>query len=170
MPAPRMRALPIPALLAVAVAAAGCLPGPEDFETRVSEICVGALIPFEGGAGREVTTEVSLESVAVDLDELGGGGAITLDRLTFVPGPGIDDFGFVEQVEVDLTAAGAAALRVLEVTEVPDTATIDQDGDPSVDLGPYLDSEDAVLAVTFLGDVPSAPWSVELDACMIVHE
>lgn len=159
-----------PMLLGLALAAAGCLPEPEDFETRVSEICVSALIPFGGGAGREVTTAVSLAGVAADIDELGGGGPITLERLSLAPGPGIGDFGFVERVEVDLTGPGAPALRVLEVTEVPDTAIIEQPGDPSLDLGAYLASEGAALAVTFVGEVPARPWSVALDACLRVHE
>lgn len=166
------RALPLIAT-AIALAAAGCLPGPEDFNTRVSEVCVSGLIPFEGGSGRQVTTEVSLQGVAFDaaeLGELGGGSAVTLERLTLVPGPGIDDFGFAEQVDVHLTAPGAPALRVLDVAEVPDAAFIDQPGNPAVDLGPYLDSERAALAVTFLGDVPATPWSVELDACLTLHE
>ena len=170
IPARPLLALRVPALIAAALAAAGCLPGPADFDTRVAEVCVSGLIPFEGGAGRAVTTEVSLQGVAFDKGDLGGGGAVTLERLTLVPGPGIGDFDFAERVEVDLTAPGAPALRVLDVPAVPDTAFIDQDGDPDLDMGPYLDSERAALAVTFLGDVPATPWSVELDACLLVRE
>jgi hypothetical protein len=156
-------------MVAGVVTAAGCLPGPEDFDTRVSEICVHTLVPFEGGAGQSVTTEVSLADVVSGIDELGSGAGITLDWLRLTPGPGIADFGFVQSVEIDLAAEGTPTLRLIEVADVAGSA-VDASGKPDADLRPYLDSEEPALEVTFLGQVPATPWSVTLDACLTVHD
>lgn len=166
-----MRALPwCLAPVALAAAAAGCLPGPEDFDTRVSEICVHTLVPFEGGAGQGVTTEVSLAEAVSGLDELASGASITLDWLTLTPGPGIAGFAFVQRVEIDLAAEGAPTLRLIEVADVAGSETVDAAGAPDADLRPYLDSAEPALAVTFVGQVPATPWSVTLDACLAVHD
>jgi hypothetical protein len=164
-----MRAL-LWCIVAGAGAAAGCLPGPEDFDTRVSEICVHTLVPFEGGAGQGVTTAVSLADAVRGIDELGSGAGITLDWLRLTPGPGIADFGFVQRVEIDLAAEGAPSLRLLEVADVAGSASVDASGEPDADLRAYLDSEEPALEVTFLGQVPATPWSVTLDACLAVHD
>ena len=163
-----MRAL-LWSLVAGAGVAAGCLPGPEDFDTRVSEICVHTLVPFEGGAGQGVTTEVSLADAVRGIDELGSGAGITLDWLRLTPGPGIADFSFVQRVEIDLAAEGAPTLRLIEVADVSGDAAVDAAGSPDADLRAYLDSEEPALQVTFLGQVPATPWSVTLDACLAVH-
>jgi hypothetical protein len=176
MRAPRWRMAVgvVAGVVAGAGATAGCLPGPEDFDTRVSEICVHTLVPFEGGAGQGVTTEVSLADAVRGIDELGSGAAITLDWLRLTPGPGIADFGFVQGVEIDLAAEGAPTLRLLEVADVAGSAPVELSGEasgaPDADLRPYLDSEEPALGVTFLGEVPATPWSVTLDACLAVHD
>jgi hypothetical protein len=166
-----MRALLVGFVLA---ATAGCLPGPEDFTTHVSEICVHALVPFEGDTGQGVTTEVSLADAVRGIDELADGASITLASLTLEPGPGITDFGFAERVEIDLTAAGEPALRLVEAEDLAGTVTAGPADDPAAagatDLRPYLDSAAPALAVTFVGQVPASPWSVSLDACLDVHD
>jgi hypothetical protein len=156
-------------MVAGAGLAAGCLPGPEDFDTRVSEICVHTLVPFEGGAGQSVTTEVSLADAVSGIDELGSGAKITLDWVKLTPGPGIADFDFVQRVEIDLAAEGAPTLRLIDVADVAGSASVDASGSPDADLRAYLDSEEPALQVTFLGQVPATPWSVVLDACLAVH-
>lgn len=153
-----------------ALAAAGCLPGPEDFDTRVSEICVNTLVPFAPGAGQEVSTAVSLADAVAGLDELGSGAAITLDSLSLKPGPGIADFGFVQRVEIDLAATDEPPLRLLEAADVAGSDSVDAAGQPDADLRAYLDSAAPSLQVTFLGQVPATPWSVTLDACLAVHD
>jgi hypothetical protein len=156
--------------LAGALAAAGCLPGPEDFDTRVSEICVHTLVPFAGGAGQGVSTEVSLADAVRDLDELGSGAAITLASLSLAPGPGIADFSFVQRVEIDLAATDEPPLRLLEAADVAGSDSVDAPGAPGANLRVYLDGAAPSLQVTFLGQVPATPWSVTLDACLAVHD
>ena len=167
-----MRALLCTSIMAAASAA--CLPGPEDFTTHVSEICVQALVPFEGDTGQGVTTEVSLADAVRSIDELADGASITLGSLTLSPGPGITDFGFVERVEIDLTAEDAPSLRLVEAEDIRGTIVAGPADDPAAasaaDLRPYLDSAAPALQVTFMGQVPATPWSVSLDACLDVHD
>jgi hypothetical protein len=161
-------------LIAIAAATGACLPGPDDFTTHVSEICVHALVPFEGDTGQGVTTEVSLAEAVRGIDELADGAAVTLASLTLAPGPGITDFGFAERVEIDLAAEDTPSLRLVEVEEVTGIIDIEPAGDSTAtgapDLRPYLDSANPALHVTFLGQVPATPWSVTLDACLDVHD
>lgn len=163
-----------PLFILAALATAGCLPGPEDFTTHVSEVCVHALVPFEGGTGQGVTTEVALADAVRGIDELADGASVTLGSLTLSPGPGITDFRFAERVEIDLVAENAPALRLVEAEDLGDTVTARPTDDLAAagasDLRPYLDGDEPALAVTFVGQVPATPWSVSLDACLDVHD
>jgi len=173
-----MRAPALVITLALAAATAACLPGPDDFTTHVSEICVHALVPFEGDTGQGVTTEVSLAEAVRGIDDLADGAAVTLASLTLAPGPGITDFSFAERVEIDLASEDAPTLRLVEVEDVTGVIDIEPTGGltgdsaaaGASDLRPYLDSAEPALHVTFLGQVPATPWSVTLDACLDVHD
>lgn len=160
-------------LLALATATAACLPGPDDFTTHVSEICVHALVPFEGDTGQGVTTEVSLAEAVRGIDDLADGATVTLASLTLSPGPGITDFTFAERVEIDLAAENTPTLRLVEAEDAAGTIEAGPTSGPAAgpaDLRPYLDSASPALHVTFVGQVPATPWSVTLDACLDVHD
>ncbi|WP_428265194.1 hypothetical protein [Haliangium sp.] len=172
MRTPVARAVATAAVLAGLAGLGGCLPGADDIETRVSQVCVRGLVPFEGRVGTTVTSTVTLADVGLDADTLGtlDGAEVTLERLVITPGPGIRDFDFVSAVEIDLAAGGAPPdLRLLERAGMRGAELIDVPPAPEHDLAPHLRSERAALALAFSGDLPRTPWSIELDACLAVY-
>ncbi|MCG8425329.1 MAG: hypothetical protein MJE77_46205 [Proteobacteria bacterium] len=159
------------ALLAVM---AGCEPEVEELEADVSRVCLhGIELPFtgqtNGQSDQAVNSQYDLGDLDLDTDELAGA-TVMLDSMALSAGLGIDDFAFVDRIEVDLAAASQMPpARLAAFDQVGTTNPVRASGDPATDLSPYLQATGTEVEVAVFGDVPATPWTVLLDACLNVE-
>ncbi len=79
---------------------------------------------------------------------------------------GIDDFGFIDSLRVEVSTAGGQAVELLSANPTANRADWFVASDSGVDIATYFESEDMQLLVEFVGSMPEVNWSANLEVCV----
>ncbi len=79
---------------------------------------------------------------------------------------GIEDFGFIDSLRVEVSTAGGQAVELLNANPIADSEDWFVASESGVDIATFIESEDMQLLVEFVGTMPKVDWAANLEVCV----